>query len=113
MRLALAQLNPLVGDLAGNGEKILAACREAADLGADLVLTPELSLWGYPPRDLLLSHNHLVQQPDVLNHMASILAREAPDLAVLGSCLIPIRAWLKSFSISSSISIFSTLENEL
>ena len=83
MRLALAQLNPLVGDLAGNGEKILTACREAADLGADLVLTPELSLWGYPPRDLLLSHNHLVQQSDVLNQMASILAREAPDLAVL------------------------------
>ncbi|MED5164412.1 MAG: nitrilase-related carbon-nitrogen hydrolase, partial [Cyanobacteriota bacterium] len=44
MRLALAQLNPLVGDLAGNSEKILTACREAADLGADLVLTPELSL---------------------------------------------------------------------
>jgi predicted amidohydrolase len=44
MRLALAQLNPLVGDLAGNGELILAASRQAASQGADLVLTPELSL---------------------------------------------------------------------
>ena len=54
MRLALAQLNPVVGDLPGNGARILAACRRAAALGGELVLTPELSLWGYPPRDLLL-----------------------------------------------------------
>ena len=49
MRLALAQLDALVGDLAGNGERILTACRRAAGAGARLVLTPELSLWGYPP----------------------------------------------------------------
>jgi NAD+ synthase (glutamine-hydrolysing) len=70
MRLALAQLNPLVGDLAGNGERILAACRRAAASGADLVLTPELSLWGYPPRDLLLRPALLSAQQRALDGLA-------------------------------------------
>jgi len=83
MRLALAQLNPIVGNLAGNGEQILAACRKAAELDADLVLTPELSLWGYPPRDLLLRHSYLDQQNQALEQMVSALKREAPELAVL------------------------------
>ena len=59
MRLALAQLNPLVGDLRGNAEQILAAARQAEAMGASLLLTPELSLWGYPPRDLLLRPSKL------------------------------------------------------
>ena len=83
MRLALAQLNPLVGDLAGNGELILAASRQAAAQGADLVLTPELSLWGYPPRDLLLRPNLIREQGAVLNQLAASLAQELPQLAVL------------------------------
>jgi NAD+ synthase (glutamine-hydrolysing) len=83
MRLALAQLNPLVGDLAGNGELILAASRQAAAQGADLVLTPELSLWGYPPRDLLLRPSLIREQGAVLNQLAASLAQELPQLAVL------------------------------
>ena len=83
MRLALAQLNPLVGDLAGNAELILAACHQAAAQGADLVLTPELSLWGYPPRDLLLRPSLIAKQGVVLNQLAAALARELPQLAVL------------------------------
>jgi len=55
MRIALLQLNPTVGDLPGNSGLIADAVRRAAALGADLCLTPELSLMGYPPRDLLLS----------------------------------------------------------
>ena len=62
MRIALAQLNAVVGDLRGNGEQILAACRQAAAQGADLVVTPELALWGYPPRDLLLPPQLLARQ---------------------------------------------------
>ena len=54
MRLALAQINPLVGDLKGNSKIILEASRKAYLQNADLLLTPELSLWGYPPKDLLL-----------------------------------------------------------
>ncbi len=83
MRLALAQLNPLVGDLAGNGARILAACHQAATQGASLVLTPELSLWGYPPRDLLLRPSLIGQQSVVLQQLADALAGELPQLAVL------------------------------
>jgi NAD+ synthase/NAD+ synthase (glutamine-hydrolysing) len=55
VKIALLQLNPTVGDLAGNGRLIADAVREAAAAGADLTVTPELALVGYLPRDLLLS----------------------------------------------------------
>lgn len=90
MRLALAQLNPLVGDLAGNGERLLHACRQAAAASADLVLTPELSLWGYPPRDLLLRPALLAAQAGALNRLAAVLARECPALAVLVGIAEPV-----------------------
>ena len=83
MRLALAQINPLVGDLEGNGERVLAACRQAAAAGADLVLTPELSLWGYPPRDLLLRPTLLTAQQQALDNLATALAQACPGLALL------------------------------
>ena len=54
MRLAIAQLNFVVGDIAGNSAKILSAAEQAKKNGATLLLTPELSLTGYPPEDLLL-----------------------------------------------------------
>jgi NAD+ synthase (glutamine-hydrolysing) len=54
MRLALAQINPTVGDLDGNRELILARIEEARAAGADLVVLPELAVTGYPPEDLLL-----------------------------------------------------------
>ena len=53
-RLALAQVNPTVGDIAGNTEIVLRRIDEARDVGADLVAFPELMLTGYPPEDLLL-----------------------------------------------------------
>ena len=53
MKLALAQINPTVGALRSNADRILAAWREAGEAGADLVVFPELALTGYPPRDLL------------------------------------------------------------
>src|SRR3989475_5649927 len=54
MRLALAQINPIVGDLAGNRSLILGRLEEAKGAGADLVLFPELAVTGYPPEGLLL-----------------------------------------------------------
>ena len=54
MKIALAQINPLVGDLEGNAAKMLDFARRARDLGAAILLTPELALCGYPPEDLLL-----------------------------------------------------------
>ncbi|GKS68242.1 NAD+ synthase (glutamine-hydrolysing) [Nitrosomonas sp. PY1] len=54
MHIAIAQINPIVGDISGNAEKILRAVRQAKLKGAKLVITPELALCGYPPKDLLL-----------------------------------------------------------
>ena len=54
MRLALAQINTVVGDLDGNRERILGRLAEAREAEADLVLFPELAVTGYPPEDLLL-----------------------------------------------------------
>ncbi len=54
MRLALAQINTVVGDLEGNRRRIVAALDDARGEGADLVLVPELAVTGYPPEDLLL-----------------------------------------------------------
>ncbi|MBI1374469.1 MAG: NAD+ synthase [Phycisphaera sp.] len=60
MRIALAQINPTVGDVSGNAAIIDAAIARAADAKADLVVFPELALVGYPPKDLLL-------KPDVVD----------------------------------------------
>ena len=73
MRIALAQLNPVVGDLRGNAERILAAAQRAETDEAELLLTPELSLWGYPPRDLLLQPSRIALQQQVLDDLASKL----------------------------------------
>jgi NAD+ synthase (glutamine-hydrolysing) len=54
MKLAIAQINCTVGDLAGNASRILESCCRAREAGATLLLTPELALAGYPPEDLLL-----------------------------------------------------------
>jgi NAD+ synthase (glutamine-hydrolysing) len=54
MKIAIAQLNCIVGDLAGNAQKILVAAESAQAQGANLLITPELSIAGYPPEDLLL-----------------------------------------------------------
>ncbi|QEY33558.1 NAD+ synthase [Synechococcus sp. RSCCF101] len=80
MRLALAQLNPTVGDLQGNADRILSACRDAARQGASLVLTPELSLWGYPPRDLLLRPSLLEAQQRALDRLAAAMPADLTAL---------------------------------
>ena len=61
MRIALAQMNTVVGDLDGNRAQILHRLAEARDAGADLVLFPELAVTGYPPEDLLLRPGFLRQ----------------------------------------------------
>lgn len=73
MKIAIAQLNPTIGDIAGNARQILEAAQQAAAAGAQLFLTPELSLCGYPPRDLLM-------HPDFLDSMQQTLAQLAIDL---------------------------------
>ena len=52
-RIALAQINTVVGDLDGNTAKVIDYMRRARELGADLIAFPELAITGYPPEDLL------------------------------------------------------------
>ncbi len=54
MKIAIAQLNPTVGDIAGNGELVYSAACRAREAGADLLVVSELVISGYPPKDLLL-----------------------------------------------------------
>src|SRR5687767_11933093 len=71
MRLALAQMNTVVGDLEGNRERILAGLEEARSSGADLVLFPELVITGYPPEDLLLRPGFLRAAAETLESVAA------------------------------------------
>jgi NAD+ synthase (glutamine-hydrolysing) len=80
MKIAIAQLNPTIGDLAGNAQLILAAAQQAMVQGASLMLTPELALCGYPPRDLLLRPSFITAMHQTLTQLAQDLP---PQLAVL------------------------------
>jgi len=80
LRVAIAQFNAHVGDLAGNAGRILEFAARARDGGADVLLTPELALSGYPPEDLLM-------RPDFYRACAAqldALARAAPLPMVIG-----------------------------
>jgi len=88
MRIALCQIDTLVGDLRGNAEKILTWYARAVDRGADLVAFPELSLCGYPPRDLLTL-------PDFLAALASTrdeLAAAAGETGLIFGTPLPNRS---------------------
>ena len=71
MRVGVAQLDQIVGDFSGNAKRILDAIGEARHGGADLVVTPELSLCGYPPEDLLLRRAFLAASAEELVHLAA------------------------------------------
>ena len=71
LRLALAQSDPLVGDVVGNAARVLAAAEAARVAGADLLITPELALAGYPPEDLLFHRGFRRQIEDALARVAA------------------------------------------
>lgn len=71
LRVALAQCNPTVGDVAGNAALVLDAWRRAADAGADLVVATELVLTGYPPEDLLLKRDFIDAEEQALRDLAA------------------------------------------
>ena len=54
MKVCMAQINTMVGDISGNTQRVLEVCHEQARAGTQLVVFPELTLTGYPPEDLLL-----------------------------------------------------------
>ncbi len=88
MKIALAQINPTVGDFEGNGRTLLAFAERAAAAGADLVLFPELSVCGYPPADLLEKPAFIQRAGKVLEE----LARETESLPIALLCGLPTPA---------------------
>lgn len=71
-KIAAVQINPLVGDVRGNAEKIIINIRHAKAVGADLVVFPELVVSGYPPEDLILKPSFL----KAVDHTISLIAKE-------------------------------------
>ena len=80
LRIALAQINPVVGDIGGNLGRIRAARKLAADAKADLLLLPELCLSGYPPEDLVLKPFFLDRLADAVAVLAAETADGGPDV---------------------------------
>lgn len=70
MRIALGQINTTVGDLRGNADRMIAASRRAANLGAEVVVFPELSITGYPPRDFVEKDSFLERAQEELGRLA-------------------------------------------
>jgi NAD+ synthase (glutamine-hydrolysing) len=77
MRIALAQLNPAVGDIAGNAAAIAEAYRQGLADGADAVATGELGLTGYPPQDLVLKPAFVTKVAEELARLAEITTMAA------------------------------------
>ena len=75
MRIGIAQINTTVGDIEKNCERILAAYRELDAKGADLVLTPELSICGYPPQDLVFKSRFVPANLAAVAHLHSQLGK--------------------------------------
>jgi len=81
MRVAGAQINLVVGDIAGNTDAIAGAMSRAADAGADILLVPELAVTGYPPEDLVLRDDFVDQNLEAIGHLAGLSTEVA---AVVG-----------------------------
>ena len=82
MKFLLAQINPVVGDLEGNAKKILNIASKASSISADFVLTPELSLWGYPANDLLFKKNLIKNQYQILDQLALDINKKYGNLSI-------------------------------
>ncbi|QJE98396.1 NAD+ synthase [Luteolibacter luteus] len=79
MKVGIAQINAVIGDFPGNAKRLLQAYRECLEAGADLVITPELSLVGYPPRDLVLRSGFVDKCLQALDYLAG----EVKDVPLL------------------------------
>jgi len=80
MKIALAQLNPTVGDIKNNCEKIIKYIKEAKKANIDLIVFPELSIIGYPPKDLLYNPDFLESSYSALNEL---ILPETNDIGVI------------------------------
>ena len=88
MKIALGQINPTVGDFAGNSAKIIAYAARARSDGAGLILFPELSICGYPPRDLVERASFVAHNREAAEHVAA----ETRGIAVICGLVTPAHA---------------------
>ncbi|NWK54240.1 NAD+ synthase [Verrucomicrobiaceae bacterium N1E253] len=79
MKIGIAQINAIVGDFPGNAKKIMAAYRECLELGAELVVAPEMALVGYPPQDLMFKSQFVPKCLQALDYLAD----ETADIPML------------------------------
>jgi len=77
MKIAIAQINPKIGDIAANALKIEAFARKAENLGADIAVFPELALTGYPPLDLLEKKDFILENLAALKRLAALRLKTA------------------------------------
>ena len=88
MKIALGQINPTVGDFSGNAAKIIQFSRQARGAGASLILFPELSVCGYPPRDLVERPSFVARNRESAEKIAS----ETQGIAVICGLVTPAHA---------------------
>ena len=88
MKIALGQINPTVGDFSGNANKIIEFSRRARDAGAGLILFPELSVCGYPPRDLVERPTFVAKNRESVDRIAA----ETKGIAVICGLVTPAHA---------------------
>jgi len=88
VKIGLGQINPTVGDFAGNSAKIVAYSQRARAEGAGLILFPELSVCGYPPRDLVERTSFVAHNREATEHIAA----ETRGIAVVCGLVTPARA---------------------
>jgi NAD+ synthase len=106
LSIALAQLNPTVGDVAGNLARVRRARERAAELGADLVVLSELVLVGYPPEDLVL-------RPALVDAAASALRELERDSASGGPALIVTLPWRTDGCLHNAVALVADGRSEL
>ena len=88
MKIALGQINPTVGDFSGNAQKIVDFSRRAKAVGAGLILFPELSVCGYPPRDLVERSSFVAKNRETVDRIAA----ETDGIAVICGLVTPAQA---------------------
>ncbi len=87
MKIAAFQLNPTVGDFAGNAVRILQAAAKAGEHGAELAIFPELAIPGYPPQDLIEDENFLLRAEACLHDIAEATARADMPAILCGTVM--------------------------
>src|SRR5205807_4457655 len=85
VKIAMGQINPTVGDFAGNAAEIVDFAQRAKSQGAGLILFPELSVCGYPPRDLVERASFVVHNREAAEHIAT----ETRGMAVICGLVTP------------------------